>query len=210
MKPDPADPAAIILAAGRGERYDGVKQLARIDNKPLLQYVLDSVGEINWKYRPILVLGYEASRVLSSVNPEGFKAVVNENWREGMSTSLKQGITEAPEDSSGFIFFLADMPLISPAIIEKVLEKAADGASISAPVFQGERGFPVYLHQKWKPRLLDDVAGDKGARTIIEQNPEDLTPIPTENQSVVVDVNEKGDLSRIKSYLDEGGTEIVV
>lgn len=208
MKPDPADPAAIVLAAGKGKRYDGVKQLATIDDKTLLQHVLDSVRAINWKVKPVLVLGYQADHVLSSVNSEGFKVVKNDDWKEGMSTSLKQGVTEAPEPSSGFIFFLSDMPLVNPSIIEKVLEKAAEGASIAAPVFRGDRGFPVYLNRKWKTRLLDDVAGDKGARKIINQNREDLTPVTTDDRGVIMDVNQKDDLARVRSYLAEEGTEI--
>lgn len=208
MKPDPADPTAIVLAAGKGERYDGVKQLATVDNKTLLQHVLDSVRAINWEFKPILVLGYEANYVLSSINPEGFRVVENGDWKEGMSTSLKQGVAEAPEPSSGFIFFLSDMPLVNPPIIEKVLEKAADGASIVAPVFQGERGFPVYLDRRWKTQLLDEVAGDKGARKIIKQNREDLTPVPTDDRGIIMDVNQKDDLARVRSYLAEEGTEI--
>ncbi|MFB6214544.1 MAG: NTP transferase domain-containing protein, partial [Candidatus Bipolaricaulia bacterium] len=67
MNPDPKEPTAIILAAGKGERYNGVKQLAPIDNKPMLQHVVESVKEINWRFKPVLVLGYEAGRVSSSV-----------------------------------------------------------------------------------------------------------------------------------------------
>ncbi|MEF8837340.1 MAG: nucleotidyltransferase family protein [Candidatus Bipolaricaulota bacterium] len=210
MEPEQGVQTAIILAAGKGERFDGVKQLAKIGDEPLLQHVLNSVMKINWRFKPVLVLGYKASRVSSSVDTKGLKAVENRYWEKGMSTSLKLGVTEAPEASAGFIFFLADMPLVNSTIIEKVLEKAAEGASIVAPVFQGERGFPVYLHRKWKSKLLDDVTGDRGARKIIKQNGQDLTPVPTEDQGVIMDVNEKGDLSRIKSYLEEEGTEIGV
>lgn len=210
MKPEPEDPTAIVLAAGKGERYDGIKQLATINNKPALQHVLDSVKEINWSFDPILVLGYKASRILSSINPDGFRVVENPDWDDGMSTSLKKGVSETPERSSGFTFFLGDMPLVHPRITTRVLEKAADGASIVAPVFQGERGFPVYLHGKWRAQLLADVSGDQGARKIIRQNRENLTQIKTKDRGVIMDLNQKSDLARIKSYLAEEGAEIGV
>ncbi|MFW6005934.1 MAG: nucleotidyltransferase family protein [Candidatus Bipolaricaulota bacterium] len=210
MEPEPGSETAIILAAGKGQRYNGVKQLAKIGGKPLLQHVLNSVMKINWRFKPVLVLGYKANRVSRSVDTKGIKVVENRDWKEGMSTSLKQGVTEAPEASSGFVFFLADMPLVNSTIIKRVLEKAAKGASIAAPIYKGERGFPVYMHRKWRPRLLEDLAGDRGARNILKRNQQDLTPVPTEVRGVIMDVNDKGDLSRIKSYLDEEGTEIGV
>ncbi len=210
MKPEPGDSNAIVLAAGKGERYDGIKQLATINEKPVLQHVLDSVREINWSFNPILVLGYKANRISSSINPEGFRVVENPDWEEGMSTSLKKGVSETPEHTSGFIFFLGDMPLVRSPIITKVLKKAADGASIVAPVFQGERGFPVYLPGKWRSQLISDVSGDQGARRIIRQNREDFTQVETDDRGVVTDLNQKSDLARIKSYLTEEGAEIGV
>lgn len=208
MKPEPAQPTAIVLAAGKGERYDGCKQLAALRGKPLLQHVLDSVRKINWKFKPLLVLGYGADEILSEVDSTGFRPVTNENWKDGMSTSLTLGVDETPEDSSGFVFFLGDMPLVRPSITRKVLRKAAEGESLVAPSFRGKRGFPVYLHSKWKRSLLDQTAGDRGARDLINRNRRDLTLISTEDRGVIMDVNENGDLAEIKSYLAEEGTEI--
>jgi len=208
LKPDTADPTAIVLAAGKGARYEGLKQLAKVKDKPLLQYVLDSIQKINWKFEPLLILGCCADRILNQIDSKGFRTVKNDKWKDGMSASLKKGVEETPDTSSGFMFFLGDMPLVNSKVIEKVLKKAAEGASIVAPSFRGNRGFPVFLHRRWKDKLLDEVSGDKGAREIIKRNREDLTPVPTDDQGVVLDINRKSDLFRINSYLVEEGKEI--
>ncbi|MFB6291640.1 MAG: NTP transferase domain-containing protein [Candidatus Bipolaricaulia bacterium] len=208
MTSDPWNPSALVLAAGRGARYDGVKQLAPINGKPLLQYVLDSVGKINWRFDPLLILGYRAGQIKRSIDAKGFRIIENEDWEAGMSTSVKRGVLGTREESTGFVFFLGDMPLVRPSIIEAVLKKAVTGASLVAPSFRGKRGFPVYVNQKWEDQLLEEVSGDKGAREIINENQKELTSVPTDDRGVIIDVNEKGDLTRINSYLAEEGTEI--
>jgi molybdenum cofactor cytidylyltransferase len=207
-QPNSFDPVPIVLAGGKGNRFDGIKQLASIEGKPLIQYVLASVKSIEWRYKPIVILGYRAERIINSIDPDGFRLTMNEAWREGMSTSLKRGIKEAPRGSSGYLVYLADMPLIKPTITREVLEKASSGASIVAPVFQDVRGFPVYLSRKWRAELLEGIDGDKGARELINRHREEFVPVRTEDRGVIMDLNEKDDIARIKSYLAEEGTEI--
>jgi CTP:molybdopterin cytidylyltransferase MocA len=207
LKPEPAKPTAVVLAAGKGERYDGCKQLAPLRGKPLLQHVLDSVNKINWKFKPLLVLGYESEEISSEIDSTGFRPVINEYWKDGMSTSLTLGVDKTPEASSGYLFFLGDMPLVRPSITRKVLRKVAEGGSIVAPTFRGKRGFPVYLHSKWKGSLLDETSGDRGARDLINRNREALTLISTEDRGVIMDVNDKNDLAKIEAYLAKEGAE---
>ena len=168
------------------------------------------MGELTWNFDPILVLGYKAHCISSAIDTGGFKIVENANWDRGMSTSLRKGVTETPARSTGFMFFLGDMPLVGPSIIREVLKKAEDGASIAAPVFKCRRGFPVYFNRNWAPQLIGNVEGDRGARDLIESNWQDLSPVFTEDRGVTMDVNEERDLARIKSYLDEEGLEIGV
>ena len=194
----------IVLAAGEGKRYQELKQLASIDGKPVLEHVLNPIRKIEWAFTPLVVLGYEKDRIEDSLDFRGFRVIENESWRDGMSTSLKRGVRAAEPESSGYLLFLGDMPLIGTSLIEAVLGRARMSASMVAPIYQGQRGFPVYLAKKWKQAILDDVFGDRGAREILANNEEELSLISTEDRGVVLDLDSRDDLDRIRTYLTEG------
>lgn len=210
MNSNSTDPIPIVLAAGKGERFEGLKQLTKVKGEPVLQLVLQSIGKIEWALSPLLVLGYEKERIKNAVDTDGFMVIENENWQQGLSSSLKSGINAAPPEVSGYLFFLGDMPLISSDIIKDVLNRADAGFSIVAPSYRGKRGFPVYLSRQWEDDLLTEISGDKGAREIIRKHPDQLGLINTEDRGVIMDLDEKSDLSEIRSYLLEEGTEIGV
>lgn len=196
-------PTALIFAAGKGKRYRNLKQLAEIKGKPLIQHVIDTVQKIDWKFEPVLVLGYKSDRIRDSIDTSDVKVAENPQFARGLSTSMKNGVKACSTETTGYLFFLADMPLISPEDIRAVLARARSGYSLVAPSYHETRGFPVYLDRCWKEDILD-VTGDMGAREIIKNNQEKLSLVSTENRGVIMDIDEKEDLKRVKTYITEG------
>lgn len=209
MNYEELEPTALIFAGGRGERFHALKQLAEVKGKPVIQHVIDTIREIDWKFSPIVVLGYKKDLIQNSIDLNGVRVVENDKFEQGLSTSMKGGIEASCPQTGGYLFFLGDMPLISPDDVRAVLAEARSGASLAAPGFSGKRGFPVYLHRKWQEDLLE-VTGDKGAREIIKENRENLTVVDRENRGVIMDIDEKKDLETIESYMNEEGLEIGV
>lgn len=207
MTSNSTNPTPIVLAAGKGERFGRLKQLVKLNDEPVLRLVLRSVGEINWTLSPLLILGYQSERITNAVDTSGFRIIENDNWQQGLSTSVKTAVTAAPKDTSGYLFFLGDMPFISSHIISEVLDRAGSGASIVAPDFRGQRGFPVYLDRPWQENLME-ISGDKGARELIRGHPDRLTLVSTEDRGVIMDLDEQSDLTEFRRYLAEEGTEV--
>src|SRR5579859_3404485 len=91
--------AAIILAAGSSSRMGGGrhKLLLPLDGRPVLAHVIDAT--LASQARPIvIVLGHHAERVRTQLTPytaipEIF-VVENPNYLQGMSTSMRVGISE--------------------------------------------------------------------------------------------------------------------
>ena len=196
-------PTALIFAAGKGKRYRDLKQLAKIKGKPVIQHVIDTVQRIDWKFEPVLVLGYKSDRIRDSIDTSRVKVAENPQFARGLSTSMKTGVKACSSETTGYLFFLADMPLISPEDIRAVLAGASSGYSLVAPSYHGTRGFPVYIDRCWKEDLLD-VTGDMGAREIIKKNQGKLSLVSTENRGVIMDIDEKEDLKKVKTYITEG------
>ena len=100
----------------------------------------------------------------------GLGVAINGAYQEGLSTSLKTGISALPEEASGALIMLADMPQIGSEDLNRLVDAfvKAGGNSVVRATHNGKRGNPVIL-----PRVLfAEVArleGDTGARHVVEQ-----------------------------------------
>jgi len=208
LKSKPQPYTAILLAAGEGNRFGDLKQLEKVNGKPLLGRTMDKISEVDWKFDPVLVLGYRAEKIREELDLDGFKVILNQRWKKGMSTSVEAAIRSANPGSRGYFLFLADMPAVPVSAIEKVLERANQGSSIVAPEYSGQRGFPVYLDRKWEDELREEISGDRGARRIIRENREELDLVQAAHEGVLMDVDNHKDLEEIELYLNEEGDKI--
>lgn len=158
---------AIIMASGFSRRIGERKLLLKINNKPIVEWVIDLVDTINF-HEEILV--YRDKEIEAIGKKRGFKTVFNDKAIEGMSSSMKLGILNSSKKIDGYIFFTADQPFLDVKAIEKLMDSFYQGkGSIIVPRFEGQRGNPVIFHSKWRESLLD-VKGDKGGRDIIKNN----------------------------------------
>ncbi|MCL2669448.1 MAG: NTP transferase domain-containing protein, partial [Syntrophaceae bacterium] len=100
----------IILAAGESKRMGTAKQLLPWGKTIVLQRVIDMAAG-SCLERVILVLGYRADEIANRIRlPDKARIVVNETYREGMASSLKCGIRNAPAATEAFMLILGDQP----------------------------------------------------------------------------------------------------
>jgi CTP:molybdopterin cytidylyltransferase MocA len=154
----------IVLAAGAGTRFGGLKQLALLDGRPILEHVLRAMAAVPLESVAV-VLGAEAEQVLTGVDLGGSRPVVCERWREGQCASLASGLGEL-EDAEAVVVALADQPRISPVAIRRVIDARGGGAVAVRATYGGEPGHPVLLEHELFGRLRD-VTGDHGARNLL-------------------------------------------
>ena len=138
--------------------------------------------------RPVLlVTGHRAEEVRAAVAPRKVMYVTAPDYQDGLSASLRAGLAAVPETASAALVMLGDMPLVSPAVIERLLAAydAAEGRLIVCPVHGGEVGNPVL----WDRRFFGDIMaldGDRGARSLLRQHAEWVAEVPTD-ESVLRD-----------------------
>src|SRR5581483_8642664 len=89
----------------------------------------------------------------------------NPGYAEGLACSLKIGIAALPSDAAGAIVLLGDMPAVTPALLDTLIEtfRARPEALAVAPVREGRRGNPVLLSRALFPAIAR-LEGDQGAR----------------------------------------------
>jgi CTP:molybdopterin cytidylyltransferase MocA len=201
--PDPgsAQPtrvAAVILAAGTSTRLGEPKQLLPLEERPLLQHVIDAarrggVDEI------VVVLGHAAGEIGRALAlPPSARVITNPRYAEGQSTSLLAGIDALGPDVGAALVLLGDQPGVDPEAIRAVVAafKAGAGPIVRAR-YSGRPGHPVLLARAvWVE--LRQATGDRGARDLIAASPDRVTSVDMEG-APPADVDTWEDYARLCS-----------
>jgi len=165
---------AVVLAAGESKRMGKFKPLMEIDGKPLLQRVVESM--INEIDKIVVVLGYNAEKLIPMVNKLGVKYIINRNYSEGMTSSFKTGLKELMDCDAVFLV-LGDQPYVDPEFLRKAKEKWKSGANLISPVYKGKKGhpvlidgslFPEFLELKKNGQIRDVIKKHQGKHALIE------------------------------------------
>ncbi len=191
--------AALVLAAGRSRRMGTVnKLLIGIDGKPMVRHVAEAVRAAH--LAPIVVVtGHEHERVETTLQELPVTIVHNPSFAEGISSSLKTGLGALPADIEAVLVCLGDMPRVTPADIERLVDafNPVEGREIIVPTRNGKRGNPVLWARRFFPEMMREVAGDVGARHLIGAYPEAVTEVEMTSDGVLTDIDTPQALARL-------------
>ena len=209
--------AAIVLAAGRGSRFGGAKQLALLDGRPLLAHVLRAILAA----RPalvsldevVVVLGFHADAVERALEPRAsdqVRLVRNPDPGRGIASSLQVSLEALGPQIEGALVALGDQPLLLSGTVEALADgwatvapygtsgRDAAGAGPTAGVHpsiivpryaEGGGPNPVLLDRSAWP-LASGLTGDAGMRGVIVAHPELVLAIDTPGSNPDVDTRE--------------------
>jgi len=181
--------AIVILAAGNSSRMGKPKQLLKFNGHTLLDLVITE--SLKTKFRPVVVvLGAYATEIKqASINPEVIYAV-NENWENGMSSSISLGLKVALENNpkiENVILTVADQACISSEIFENLQSKQEQSQkNIVASAYSQTTGTPALFNKKYFKELLT-LNGANGAKSLIKQHVDNSATIPFELGNIDID-----------------------
>ncbi len=195
----------VILAAGRSTRMKGAnKLLAEIDSddggEPVIVRVV-SAALASGAGPVMVVTGFEAEKVKKALGGLDVQLVDNPDYADGLSTSLRAGISalgeDASSDSGGALVLLGDMPRVSSDLIDALIERfhAEGGNVICRPVWGGRPGNPV-LWPKDLFREMMAIEGDTGARGLLKRYAGRVRLLKTDDDAIHFDVDVPGDLDK--------------
>tara|TARA_B100001123_G_scaffold229101_1_gene257763 strand:- start:401 stop:1012 length:612 start_codon:yes stop_codon:yes gene_type:complete len=149
--------AGVILAAGRGTRMGFPKQLALYKGKTLIEQVNKFVN--SYFQKSIVVLGYESELIIDSTDFSNSEILLNENWEEGIISSLRTAIMylENLKDIENLFLFLTDQPAIKPKVVEKLISLSEGSRQVIVPQYRYRVGYPICIPKNYwnKVSLLD-------------------------------------------------------
>lgn len=189
----------VLLAAGAGSRFGGGKLLAPLpDGTPVgVRSARTLVGAVDRALAVVRPADAELGRLLER---EGVELLPFLRAAEGMGASLAFGVAAAPE-ADGWLVALADMPFVLPGTIAAVAERIRTGALLAAPAFHGQRGHPVGFGKTLFSELTA-LAGDRGAREILDRHALELHLVDRYDPGILLDIDELYDFERPAEEID--------
>ncbi len=181
--------AIIILAAGQSKRLGSPKQLVDFKGKTLLNHAIDTAIETGIK-NIFVVLGAQFEEIYSTISGKKMKVIVNKNYKKGMASSIRCGITRIShfEPHIEFcILMVCDQPFVtSDLLLNLISEQKKSNLPIVASEYGEVLGTPALFHNSVFDALYE-LTGDAGAGKLIKQNREQVAVIPFEKGAIDID-----------------------
>jgi molybdenum cofactor cytidylyltransferase len=184
--------AAVILAAGRSTRFaadkpQSTKLAAQLNGKPLVRHVADAA--LASDARPVVaVTGHARMDVEAALAGLPLTFVHNPDYASGVAGSLKAGLANVPASCAGAIILLGDMPLVTPAIVNSLIEHFRTPADAVVPLLEERRGNPVLFARSLFPALAR-LTGDEGARHLLLRPGIRVVEVALEGEGARVDID---------------------
>lgn len=197
-----AQPAVIVLAAGRGSRFLGAdhKLAQRLGSATVLATTLRNAVA---SHLPVVVVTTQAFAdvarrsvaardvvVLPEVGSPGGQPL-------GMGHSIAAGVIASP-DAAGWLILPGDMPMVQVSTLRAVAEQLEHHAVVYAQ-HHGRRGHPVAFGAELYSELTN-LHGDEGARRLVARYP--AIGVEVDDAGVLIDVDTEADLALVRSAQD--------
>jgi len=180
--------SAVILAAGESLRMGKPKLSLEIRGKTLLEHALAPIVEAG--IRDVVVVFSAENERLKDRVPREYRIVINRHSKEGISTSLKAGLSAVDPRSQGILFALGDQPFVGPGVYEALIRHHRQNLPlVTCPVYEGERGNPVLFDRRLWPALMK-IEGDEGGKQIMAGlDQKDIGQVKVDGAGVLIDID---------------------
>ncbi len=181
--------AAIVLAAGLSSRFGATKLATPVRGKALVQHALLAArqacpGQVH------LVVGHEQDVVEAASADLHDRIIINENYADGIGTSIAAGVNVCHDDFGAVLILLADQVLITAEHLQCLIHRWSEsGADIVVSAFENTIGPPILFAKSSFPELLG-LRGDNGARQVVDSGKYRVEKVRCEAAGIDIDTPE--------------------
>jgi molybdenum cofactor cytidylyltransferase len=177
---------SIILAAGESKRMGFPKMLLSFNGKTMIENVISNVTDSDAD-NTLVVLGADRDMLIDLIRKSDVKYCYNDNYKEGMLSSVKCGFKNLPSDLKAVLVFQGDQPLITPEVINSVIEAySSSGKGIVIPVHNKKRGHPLLLDIKYRDEI-EKLHTHEGLRSLAYRFSDDVLEVETDDPCIFRD-----------------------
>jgi len=189
---------AIVLAAGYSSRANAFKMTLPLGQMSVLEQTISKFEGLCSKV--IVVAGFQAELIQEELakichkNDFSFqiKFVYNENFNQGMFTSIQKGCNEV--NAPTFFITPGDCPLVKKETVQLIAEHKG---SVVIPSFQYKGGHPIKLSSEVKQKILE-TNPDSNLRAVL--NSYEKKYVNVNDPGVLMDVDTPEDYQKVVHY----------
>ena len=150
---------ALVLAAGLSSRMQQFKPLLPLGGATALERIIRTFCEAGVTDVRVVV-GHRHEELETLIKKLGGRPVLNRNYKEGMFSSVTEGIRSLDPEVDAFFVHPVDVPLVRAATIRQMLQVYHQtNSDLLYPSFHGRRGHPPLI----SGRHAGAIAGWRGA-----------------------------------------------
>ena len=194
--------SALIMGAGLSSRLPGAnKLLLDWQGKPILLHTILNVLAAGFQ-EVLLVLGNdedEIKSVLKNYRNE-IKIITNSDYKQGLTSSIQQGVGAADGQTRGFIICLGDMFKIKDFDYVKLaryhLLKTHEDELITLPKVGDKIGNPVIFSQSFRSQIMQHDDPD-GCKLIVKAAMHSVQYFKSNRLQFLQDIDTRNDYHRL-------------
>ncbi|MCE5346474.1 MAG: NTP transferase domain-containing protein [Bacteroidales bacterium] len=199
--------AAIIISGGYSSRMGSFKPFLKFGEKSAIEIIIDTYKNAGIN-KIIVVAGYKGSEVAEKLKDSGTTCIQNENFAEGMFTSVRKGVKALDTSVSAFFMQPVDIPLVKKNTIEVLKNKYLEsGKGVIYPDFCGTTGHPPLIGCKYREAILSSN-GEGGLKSILKEFSYDSISVPVSDKTILMDMDTQEDYEKLLEYFNAAAPDM--
>lgn len=184
-----ANIGAVILAAGESSRLGQPKQLIQFRGKSLVRRIADAANKAGCS--PVtVVIGSDSEEIARELKPTSASIVENENWRNGIGTSIRAGVQSlinCTPSLDAVVLLVCDQPMVDAKVIKQLIGAYGKrGKTLVASSYSDTLGVPALFSHSHFDELVALPDSD-GAKSIILSKRERVVEFPFPQGEIDID-----------------------
>ena len=180
--------SAILTAAGESRRMGRPKPLLPWRGTTLVEHQISALfgGGVS---EVVVVVGHEADAVAAQVLGTGARYVVNPDYLQGKTTSIKAGLRAISPSADAILLLAVDQPR-TDAIISAVVRAHASGDHlITSPRYNGHGGHPLIFSASLRDELACISEKKQGIREVFQAHRDSVQEYALNDPQIRLDLN---------------------
>jgi molybdenum cofactor cytidylyltransferase len=188
---------ALLLAAGTSSRMGDFKQLMPFRGRTFVEACVETLLASKAD-ETIVVVGHRAEDVRRAIERLPVRIVSNDDYLEGMASSIKVGVRAVDEgETDAILVALCDQPHVPTSVVDTVIAAyKASNALIVTPTIAGDSGHPVIFDLSLRDEILA-VDPSEGLRAVTYAHRAERLRVPVDTVAIIDDVDTPEDYDRI-------------